>query len=170
MGLLPRAFDEDPEPRRRVPGRCRLVPGARLRRQGVAFAAGLLDGLESDGAKGDLAGPARGPEEVDPTTSAGRPDPDAETANPAVPDRILPVAGAKAGDRGVGEPRAVSGRHGSAPEHRADRLGGVFHHGVGKMRVFERRLGPAVSEQPADREHGFALSQGEAGMRVAYMM
>ena len=53
---------------------------------------------------------------------------------------------------------------GALSQHRADDLGGVYDHGVGGMRVFERGFRVAVPEQPADGEDSFALPQGYAGM------
>ena len=56
---------------------------------------------------------------------------------------------------------------GSALQNGADGLGGVHHHGVVGMDVFERGFRIAVPEQPADGEYGLALPQGDARMGMA---
>ena len=132
----------------------------------MALAADLLDCFQRHRAEGRLASPATRLEQEDPAASTGRPNPDPETGQAAVPDRIFALAGAQAGDGRVGEPHVFLAHQRSALQHGADCLGGLVDHCVGKMRVFERRLRTAVSEQFSDREDGLALSQREAGMRV----
>ena len=53
---------------------------------------------------------------------------------------------------------------GQPSQRGADRLGGVHHHGVGGMGVFEGRLRASVAEQPPDREHGLAPPERDAGV------
>ena len=49
-------------------------------------------------------------------------------------------------------------------------LGGVHHHCVGRVRVFEGRLRIAVTQKSTDREDGFSLPQGEAGVGMAQIV
>ena len=71
----------------------------------MALAADLLDCFQRHRAEGRLASPATRVEQENPAASTGRPNPDPETGQAAVPDRIFPLAGAQAGDGRVGEPR-----------------------------------------------------------------
>ena len=59
---------------------------------------------------------------------------------------------------------------GSGLQHGADRLGGFADHRIGRVRVFHGGFGAAVSEQPAYRQNGFPLSEGEAGMGVTQVV
>ena len=146
MGLSPRAGDEVPERRDGIAGIFRLVLAAGFRRrQRMALAANLLDRFQLHRTEGYPASPTAGLAQEYPAPPAGRPDPDPETGNARVPDRIFPLAGAKAGNGGVGEPHAFRACHRSALQHGADRLGGVHHHCVGKVGVFECRLWTAVA-------------------------
>ena len=166
MGFLPRALDEIPEQRSHPPGRAsRLRLRACLSR--MAFAAGLGDGLQRHRAERDAPRPPARVLQQDIAPPAGGPNPDAEAGDKAVPDRVFPRAGSEAGDGAVGEPYAFPGGHGSALQRGADGLGGVHHRLVGKVGVLERGFGTAVTEQFGDGQHGLALPQSDAGMRVA---
>ena len=94
-------------------------------------------------------------------------DPNPETGHPAVPDRVFLLPGPQTRNAFVGEPHVRLARQCSALQHAADRLHRLAGHRIGGMSVFEGRLRGAMSEQPGDGEDGFALPQGEAGMRVA---
>ena len=105
---------------------------------------------------------------VDVGAGAGRADAHAESADAGVPDRILAWLGPQPCDAGIGQ--ALSSRHGAQPsaaENVAEGIGGFSDRGIGQVRVLQRRLRRAVSEQAARRRDGLALHDGDAGVGVA---
>ena len=80
----------------------------------VALPADLVDLLQGHRAERDAFRPAACLLQHDVALSAGRTNPDPETRDAGVPDRIFPLAGAEAGDGGIGEPHAFLACHGSA--------------------------------------------------------
>ena len=133
----------------------------------MAFPANLLGALHGNRTERDALRATAGVLQQDIAPPPGRPHPDAEAGDAAVPDRIFPLAGAKTGDGGVGEFHPFPACHRSALQHAADRLGSVTYHGVRKVDVFQRRFRLAVAEQPADRQHGLTLPESKAGISMA---
>ena len=74
-------------------------------------------------------------------------EPVLETRRARVPDRVLPLPGPETGGGGISQPLAFSVRHGSVPEHRANDLGGLYHHDVAEMGVLGRRPRAGVADQ-----------------------
>ena len=106
MGLLPRARDEIPEQRDRRPGRFLRL---RVDVAPESFPAGLGNGLRGHRAERDALRAPACIQKQDPAPPAGGPNPDPETGNAAVPDRVFPFAGAKTGYGGVGQLHVFSG-------------------------------------------------------------
>ena len=111
MGLFPCAGDEAPERRDSMADLVRLVLAPGFRRERMALAANLLDRLQLRLTEEYPAGPTAGVAQEYPAPPTGRSNPDAETGNARVPDRIFPLAGAMAGDGGVGKPHAFLACH-----------------------------------------------------------
>ena len=78
--------------------------------------------------------------------------------------------GSKPGNGGVGQFHPFPACHRSTLQCGADYLGRLLHRGVGKVDIFERGFWIAVTEQPADGQHGLALPERQAGYRMAQVV